>query len=64
MSRVLTGLDRVARGEVSLAGRRVGLLMHPASVDARLRRADHVLRDAGATLAVLFGPEHGLDAAA
>ena len=61
---MLSGLDRVARGDVDLRGRRVGLLMHPASVDRRLRRAARVLKEAGATLAVLFGPAHGLDAAA
>ncbi|MEO0323403.1 MAG: DUF1343 domain-containing protein [Myxococcota bacterium] len=64
MGGVLSGLDRVARGDLDLRGQRVGLLMHPASVDRRLRRADRVLTEAGATIAVLFGPEHGLDAAA
>ena len=64
VAKVLSGLDRVARGDVALRGRRIGLLMHPASVDAALRPADQVLTDAGAEVAILFGPEHGLDAAA
>jgi len=60
---VRTGLDRIAAtdpeaiGEVR--GRRIGLVAHPASVDARLRHARDVLVEAGAEIAVLFGPEHG-----
>jgi uncharacterized protein YbbC (DUF1343 family) len=60
---VLDGLSRLARGdgEVSklVVGRRVGLLAHPASVDAKLAHAEHVLPRIGAELAVIFGPEHG-----
>src|SRR5262245_14921594 len=61
--RVQTGLDRVAAGDREvlrrLRGRRLGLLSHPAAVDADLRPALAVLRDAGCDVRVLFGPEHG-----
>jgi uncharacterized protein YbbC (DUF1343 family) len=43
-----------------LRGRRVGLVCHPASVDASLRHtADLVAEAEGVQLAALFGPEHG-----
>jgi uncharacterized protein YbbC (DUF1343 family) len=61
--RVASGLDRLAQGDeaaVSLVrGARVGLLSHPASVDAELRHAEEILTRAGARLCALFGPEHG-----
>src|SRR5690242_4473648 len=59
---MLTGLDRVPRLPdvvARLRGVRVGLLAHPASVDARLRHALAVLGDVGIRPSVLFGPEHG-----
>lgn len=60
---VASGLDRIARGDPDVVrlvrGRRIGLVAHPASVDSRLRHAVHVLRDAGADIVALFGPEHG-----
>jgi uncharacterized protein YbbC (DUF1343 family) len=56
------GLDRlplepalVAR----LAGAKVGLVAHPASVDKSLSHASHVLARAGVRPAIHFGPEHG-----
>ena len=62
-ARVQTGLDRVAAGDREvlrrLRGRRLGLLAHPAAVDAGLRHAFAVLRDAGCEVRTLFGPEHG-----
>lgn len=60
------GLDRVAQGTVTkeLRGSRVGLLTHAAAVDRHLELAIGVLRRAGASPAVLFGPEHGLYATA
>lgn len=62
-ARVATGLDRVAAGEpeaiARIAGRRVGLVAHPASVDRRLVHARDVLCAAGANIVALFGPEHG-----
>ena len=42
-----------------LAGRRVGLVAHPASLASDGRHSAAVLRDADAHLAALFGPEHG-----
>jgi uncharacterized protein YbbC (DUF1343 family) len=58
---VRTGLDRVGDDARHLvAGRRLALLAHPASVDAAFRPARAVLEAAGATIEVLLGPEHGL----
>lgn len=63
MSRVATGIDRIAAGDrdalALVKGRRVALLAHPASVDARLRHTRVVLAQAGARVATIFGPEHG-----
>ena len=42
-----------------LAGRRVGLVAHPASLASDGRHSAAVLRDAAADLVALFGPEHG-----
>lgn len=61
------GLERVAslpRLLARLRSGRVGLLCHAASVDRRLRHAVDVLGALGVRPAVLFAPEHGLDAAA
>lgn len=64
-ARVRTGLDRLAAGDEAVTrlvrGRRVGLVCHPASVDAGLCHARTVVARAGAQLVALFGPEHGLD---
>lgn len=61
MTIVRTGLERLLTDELHrLRGRRVGLVAHPASVTATLRHAVDALRDAGVTVAALFGPEHGL----
>lgn len=65
--RVLDGLTRIARasqdGDAELLrlidGRRLGLLAHPASVDAEVQHAERVLPRSGAQLAAIFGPEHG-----
>jgi len=65
---VRTGLDRIADGDSDaarlVAGRNVGLLAHAASVDRSLRPAASVLRQAGARVDALFGPEHGFAGAA
>jgi uncharacterized protein YbbC (DUF1343 family) len=55
-------LDRLAaEGFARLAGRRVGLLVHPASVDAGLRHAVALAASSGAAdLRALFGPQHGI----
>ena len=42
-----------------LAGRRAGLVAHPASVVADGRHSAKFLREAGVILTALFGPEHG-----
>jgi uncharacterized protein YbbC (DUF1343 family) len=59
---VLTGLDVWARdGFAALRGQRVGAIVNPTSVDARLRHLVDLLHGArGVTLAALFGPEHGV----
>lgn len=68
MSTVRTGLDRLAAQETEFSrivrGRRIGLLAHAASVDARLTPAQLVLLEAGASIVALFGPEHGFAGAA
>jgi uncharacterized protein YbbC (DUF1343 family) len=51
----------VNEGFARLQGRRVGLLVHPASVDHRMRHAlDLMLGAAPVDLRVLFGPQHGI----
>ena len=58
---VATGLDILLADRCrTLRGQRVGLLCHPASVDADLRHAAPLLREAGVDLTCLFGPQHGL----
>jgi len=58
---VVVGLERVARGEVAaLAGKRLGLLVHRASVTAAGEHAVDVLRRRGLAVVRLFSPEHGL----
>jgi uncharacterized protein YbbC (DUF1343 family) len=59
---VRTGLDVLcAQDFAPLRGLRVGLVTHPAAVDARLRHIRALLAEApGVQLVALFGPEHGL----
>jgi len=61
---VNTGLDRLladAAMRRPLAGRRVGLLAHPASVTRELAHAVDALAALGdVALAAAFGPQHGL----
>ena len=68
MTGVRTGLDRIAEGDSDavrlIAGRNVGLLAHAASLDRTFRSAASVLRQAGARISALFGPEHGFAGAA
>jgi uncharacterized protein YbbC (DUF1343 family) len=61
MTRTLTGLEILARARPRwLRGKRVGLLMHPASVDARLESARALVhRLCGDRLRALYGPQHG-----
>jgi uncharacterized protein YbbC (DUF1343 family) len=58
---VTPGIDRLLTVDRRLvAGRRVGLVCNPASVDASLAHtADRLLEDPDVTLAALFGPQHG-----
>ncbi len=60
--RVMTGLEVLARERPKwLRGRRVGLLMHPASVTSHFVPARDVLRKVcGDRLRALFGPQHGV----
>lgn len=54
------GVDRLVADRAVLLRGRVGLLAHPASVDARGCHASVRLRDTlGRRLVALFGPEHG-----
>ncbi len=55
------GLDRVIAGETAaLRGKRLGLIVHAASVTADGRHAVEVLRERGLDVVRLFSPEHGL----
>jgi uncharacterized protein YbbC (DUF1343 family) len=47
-----------------VAGRKVGLLAHAASIDRSFRPAARVLDEAGARVTARFGPEHGFGGAA
>lgn len=53
------GLDRLPIMAKLIHGQRIGLLAHPASVDARMVHASDVLREMGTPHAIAFGPEHG-----
>ncbi len=57
-----TGLDRLADGGAlvrRLAGTRVGVLAHPASVNRNLVHISTILETLGIRPAIFFGPEHG-----
>jgi len=60
--RVVTGLERVLSDrEGALAGKRIGLIANPTTVDTHLRHAvDLLAAHPKVDLRVLFGPEHGL----
>ncbi|HEY2151252.1 MAG TPA: DUF1343 domain-containing protein [Vicinamibacterales bacterium] len=56
---VVPGSDRLLASS-RLSGRRVGVVCNPASVDIGLRHiADRLAAHDGATLAAIFGPQHG-----
>ncbi len=60
MSRVQTGLELlIADYPQKIRGARIGVVCHPASVDAELRHALDLLQAAGALIVAIFGPEHG-----
>lgn len=53
------GCDRLFDSD-RLAGKRIGLVANPASVDASFRHiADRIMEHPGARLTALFGPQHG-----
>src|SRR5512134_375118 len=58
---VTPGISRLLAADRPLvAGRRVGLVCNPASVDGRFRHsADLLFEDPEITLAAIFGPQHG-----
>jgi uncharacterized protein YbbC (DUF1343 family) len=57
--RVLLGSERLLDAG-TLAGRQVGIVCNPASVDGELRLvADRAASDARIRIAALFGPQHG-----
>jgi uncharacterized protein YbbC (DUF1343 family) len=62
MAAVTPGLEVLAtRSPLSLKGRRVGLLCHPASISRDFRHASDIVGDLGGVrLTALFAPEHGL----
>jgi uncharacterized protein YbbC (DUF1343 family)/CubicO group peptidase (beta-lactamase class C family) len=58
---VRVGLERIAAGETAaLEGKRLGLIVHGASVTADGRHAIEVLRERRLNVVRLFSPEHGL----
>jgi len=61
LAQVETGLARLAVGGfAALRGQRVGVLAHPAAVDAHLHGTVSLLAAAGVELCALFGPQHGI----
>ncbi len=58
---VRVGLDRVAAGEdLGLQGKRLGLIVHAASVTFDGRHAIDAMREANLDVVRIFTPEHGL----
>ena len=62
MPKVTTGLDAlISQSFAPLRGLKMGLVVHPASIDSKLRHAIDLFAAApGLTLTAIFGPEHGL----
>lgn len=63
---VVTGLDKLLGSAIDrVAGKTIGLIANPTTVDSRLRHGVDLLHERkDVELAVLFGPEHGLRASA
>ena len=58
---VRLGLERLIDGPDSrlIAGKRVGLVSNPASIDSQIVHASDRLLSGDCTLAAIFGPQHG-----
>ena len=63
---VKPGIEVLMDGDLSrLRSARVGLLVHPASVDSKLRNTcDLLIDEAGLDVTAVFGPEHGFTGSA
>lgn len=61
MGALLLGIEKIGRQpwRSRLSGKKVGLLAHPASTTNELVHALDVVLSTGASVEVLFGPEHG-----
>ena len=60
MFRVQTGLETLLKEfPEKIRNARIGVVCHPASVDAELRHVLDLLQAAGARIVAIFGPEHG-----
>jgi uncharacterized protein YbbC (DUF1343 family) len=59
------GLENLVQNNFNLLkGKRIGLLAHQASVDSQGTHALDLLKNAGANITTLFGPEHGIKGSA
>ncbi len=59
-TRVQTGLETLVNDcPEKIRNARIGVVCHPASVDAELRHALDLLQVVGARIVAIFGPEHG-----
>lgn len=56
-----TGLDRLIReNSQKLKGKKIGLLIHPASINKQYRHCLDLLLESQFHITALFGPEHGI----
>lgn len=62
MTQVQTGIDRLFKEDlIDFKNKKVGLLVHPASVDSKLNHTlDLFNKQPNVNLTQLFGPEHGI----
>lgn len=61
MVKVKTGLEVIAKKEFTIfENARIGLLVHPASVDSMCVATRSLLSSGGVNLTALFGPQHGI----
>ena len=58
---IALGIDRLLGADRRLiAGRRVGVVCNPASIDSQFRHtADRLVEDPDVTVSAIFGPQHG-----